>query len=60
MVKMTPPAMDSPAEPAVCTTLFSRIEACDPSMRERRRKTVIEMTAMGMEAETVSPTRRPR
>ena len=33
-VKMTPPATDSPAEPVVCTMLFSRIVA-RPSARSR-------------------------
>ena len=34
IVKMTPPAIDSPAEPAVWTMLFSRIEAGTPNLRE--------------------------
>ena len=60
-VKATPAAIDSPAEPVVCTTVFSRIEARPPSSdRERARKIVIERTAIGTEAETVSPTRRAR
>ena len=59
-VKATPAAIDSPAEPVVWTTVFSRIEARPPRTRERARKRVIETTAMGTEAETVSPTRRAR
>ncbi len=50
-VKATPAAMDSPAEPAVCTMLFSRIVALP-----KKRKMVIERTAIGIDAETVSPT----
>ena len=55
MVKTTPAAMDSPAEPVVWTMLFSRIVA-----RVKRRKSVMDMTAMGMDAETVIPTLRAR
>jgi hypothetical protein len=50
-VKAMPAARDSPAEPVVCTMLFSRIVA-----RPKARKIVIESTAMGMDALTVSPT----
>ncbi len=53
-VKMTPAATDSPAEPVVCTMLFSRIVAL-PSARSR----LIESTAIGIEAETVRPARSP-
>ena len=53
-VKITPPATDSPAEPVVCTMLFSRMVA-----RPRARSRLMESTAMGMEAETVRPARRP-
>ncbi len=53
-VKITPPATDSPAEPVVWTMLFSRIVA-----RPIARRRLIESTAMGMEAETVRPARRP-
>ena len=59
-VKATPAAIDSPAEPVVCTTVFSRIEARPPSSFEKARKSVIERTAIGTEAETVRPTRRAR
>ena len=56
----TPAAIDSPAETVVCTTQFSRIVARDPRMRESARNTLIEITAMGTDAETVSPTRSAR
>ncbi len=55
-VKMAPAARDSPAEPIVCTMLLSRIE----SRRRTMRMIPMEITAAGMEAETVIPTRRPR
>ncbi len=54
MEKITPAATDSPAEPVVCTMLFSRMVE-----RPKARRMLIESTAMGMEAETVSPARRP-
>ena len=57
MVTPTPKAIDSPAEPVVCTMLFSRIVARRmPNMRENRRNSVIDSTATGIEAETVMPT----
>ncbi len=56
MVTPTPKAIDSPAEPAVCTMLFSRIEAPRPPILRSRRNRVIEMTATGIEALTVRPT----
>jgi hypothetical protein len=56
MVTPRPNAIDSPAEPAVCTMLFSRIVASRPPSFERSRKSVIEMTATGMDALTVRPT----
>ena len=59
-MKATPPAMDSPAEPVVCTTVFSRIDARPPRSWEKARKSVMDTTAMGTEAETVRPTRRAR
>jgi hypothetical protein len=55
VVKTTPAATDSPAEPIVCTMLFSRIVDL-PS----RLNTAIESTAIGIEAETVNPARRAR
>ena len=54
-VKITPAATDSPADPMVCTMFASRI---DPWRRARKMATAI--TAAGMDAETVNPTRRPR
>src|SRR5256885_10875127 len=44
MVKTTPAATESLAEPVVCTMLFSRIE-----VRPSARKIVIDSTAIGME-----------
>src|SRR5688500_11831908 len=55
MVKTTPPASDSPAEPIVWTMLFSRI--VDPPSFLR---TEIARTAIGIDALTVKPARRPR
>src|SRR5207302_10357323 len=55
MVKTTPAATESEAEPVVCTMLFSRID-----VRPRARKIVIESTAIGMEELTVSPILRAR
>gem|GEM_PF-6621886 len=49
-VKTTPAAIDSPAEPMVWTRLFSRIVE-PPSFFNSE----IESTAIGIEAETVSP-----
>src|SRR5439155_11739119 len=60
MVTPTPNAIDSPAEPAVCTILFSRIVASLIPNFESRRKVVIEITATGIEALTVSPTFKTR
>ena len=54
-VKITPAASDSPAEPTVCTMLVSRIV---PLLMARKMATAI--TAAGMEALTVRPTRSPR
>ncbi len=51
---MTPPATDSPAEPVVCTMLFSRMLALP-----KARRILMESTAMGIEAATVSPARKP-
>ncbi|MNL51219.1 hypothetical protein D3C87_1742980 [compost metagenome] len=55
MVKATPAAIDSPAEPVVWTMLFSRMVA-----RPNTRKMVMARTAMGMLALTVMPTLRAR
>ncbi len=54
IVNITPAASDSPADPVVCTMLFSRIVE-----RPNARKMLIESTAIGIEAETVSPARSP-
>ena len=54
-VKTTPAAMDSPAEPVVCTMLFSRMVDLPSHL-----KMLIESTAMGMEALTVNPARSAR
>src|ERR1700732_5101765 len=53
-VKMTPAATDSPADPVVCTILFSRIVDLPNA-----RRMEIESTEIGIEAETVSPARNP-
>src|SRR4029077_1707551 len=53
-VKMTPAATDSPAEPVVCTMLFSRIVDLPNA-----RRIEIDSTEIGIEAETVSPARNP-
>src|SRR5437762_9580505 len=55
MVNTTPPATDSPAEPMVWTMLFSMM--VDPP---RRFSTEIARTAIGIDALTVRPARRPR
>ena len=47
-------AADSPAEPVVCTMLFSRMLTLPNA-----RRMLMESTEMGIEAETVSPARRP-
>ena len=57
IVTPTPKAMDSPADPAVCVMLCSRIVASrNPKRRDIVRNSASEMTATGMEALTVSPT----
>ena len=56
IVKIAPAARDSPAEPIVCTMLFSRMES-------RLRMILMipmERTAAGIDAEIVIPTRSPR
>ena len=54
-VNTTPAASDSPAEPMVCTMLFSRMVE-PPS----RLNTEIPSTAIGIDALTVRPARSPR
>ena len=55
MVNTTPAASDSPADPIVCTMLFSRI--VEPPIRLR---TEIASTAIGIDALTVRPALSPR
>ncbi len=55
-MKATPAAIDSPAEPVVWTMLLRRISGwLAPKSRAMRRKIVIDRTAMGIDAPTVSP-----
>ena len=56
IVTPTPNAMDSPADPAVCARLCSRMVASRPPSFAHNRNKVIEMTATGMLALTVRPT----
>ena len=56
MVKMVPVASEVDAEATVCDRLASRIV---PRVRSRL-KTATVMTAAGIEADTVMPTRSPR
>src|SRR6185503_2478706 len=60
IVTPIPNAIDSPADPAVWTMLFSRIVASRNPNFENTRKRVMEITATGIEALTVSPTLRTR
>jgi len=60
IVTPKPNAMDSPAEPAVCTMLFSRIVASRPPIFDQSRNKPSEMTATGIEALTVKPTFKTR
>src|SRR5262249_35586977 len=53
-VNMTPAASDSPADPVVCTMLFSRIVD-----RPKARRMLMDNTEIGIDAETVSPARNP-
>ena len=55
-VKIAPAARDSPAEPIVCTMLFSRIEF----LLMITRIIPIESTAAGIDAEIVIPTLSPK
>ena len=56
MVTPRPKAIDSPAEPAVCAMLFSRMLASLPPIFLARPKKVIAITATGIDALTVRPT----
>ena len=60
MVTPRPKAMDSPADPAVWTMLFSRMVASRPPAFDHSRNSASEITATGMEALTVRPTLRTR
>ena len=61
IVTPTPNAMDSPALPAVCVMLCSKIVASrHPNTRDIARKMVSEITATGIDALTVSPTFKVR
>ena len=55
MVTPRPNAIDSPADPAVCTILFSKMVASRRPSFDNMRKIVIESTATGIEPLTVSP-----
>ena len=56
IVTPMPNAIDSPALPAVCITLASKMVASRTPIFDSRRNSVIAITATGIEAETVSPT----
>src|SRR6266852_4450038 len=53
-VNITPAANDSPADPVVCTMLFSRMVD-----RPNARRMLIDSTEIGIDADTVSPARNP-
>ena len=56
MVKMVPLASEVEADPMVCARLASSTVARPPATRN----TATAITAAGIEADTVSPTRNPR
>ena len=56
IVTPMPKAMDSPAEPAVCVMLCSRIDESRTPTLDSPRKIASEMTATGIDALTVMPT----
>ncbi|GAB6258676.1 hypothetical protein PSKAS_41990 [Peribacillus sp. N1] len=56
MVNTAPAPIASPAVVIVCTILFSNIE----SLRKTPLNIAIEITAAGIEAETVKPISRPK
>ena len=60
IVTPTPNAIDSPADPAVWTMLFSRIVAFLNPNFEKARNNVMDITATGIEALTVSPVFKTR
>ena len=55
MVKITPAAIEEPAEAPVCTMLFSRIVPPPSS-----RSTPIDTTAAGIAVATVRPANSPK
>ena len=55
VVNSTPVATDEPAEPPVCTMLFSRMPPPPSSL-----STAIDTTADGIAEATVIPANRPR
>ena len=56
IVTPTPNAIDSPAEPAVCVMLFSKIVESRTPNFDIMRNSASEMTATGIDALTVIPT----
>jgi hypothetical protein len=58
MVKIVPAASDELADPIVWDMFASRMTPPDRGLIRRNAATV--STAMGIEVETVSPTRSPR
>ena len=60
MVTPTPKAIDSPAEPAVCVMLFSRMVESRSPVFDNPRNIAREMTATGIDALTVRPTFKTR
>ena len=59
IVKITPAASDSPEEPMVCTMLFSRIVPLRAPIFFNTPNIATDITATGMEALMVNPTRNP-
>jgi hypothetical protein len=60
IVTPNPNAIDSPADPAVCVMLFSRMVESRPPTFAQPRNIAREMTATGIDALTVSPTFKTR
>lgn len=58
MVKIVPEASEELADPMVCDMLASR-RTLPERLRIRRNRATVR-TAIGIEVETVSPTRSPR
>src|SRR4029079_18006535 len=57
IVKMVPEASEELADPIVCERFASRMTG--PRARRARKRATVR-TAIGMDVETVRPTRRPR